>query len=58
MEEEERLAYDDPWSDSNTMADGHSLRGPTPHEPGSPIGVAVEVHMRESEVEDLLEMAG
>ena len=53
MEEEERLAYDDPWSDSNTTADGHSLRGPTPHEPGSPIGVAVEVHMRESEVEDL-----
>ena len=32
---------------------GHSLRCPTPHEPGSPMEVAVEVHTWESEVEDL-----
>ena len=47
MGEEERLAYDDPWSDSD------SLRCLTPHELGSPMEVAVEVHTRESEVEDL-----
>ena len=44
MGEEERLAFDDPWSDSNTMADGHSPRRPTPCEQGSPMGAAVEVH--------------
>ena len=53
MGEEERLAYDDPWSDSNATADGHSPRHPTPREPGSPMEAAVEVHVRESEVEDL-----
>ena len=53
MGEEERLAFDDPWSDSDATADGCSLRCPTPHEPGSPMEVAVEVHARESEVEDL-----
>ena len=53
MGEEERLAYDDPQSDSNAMADGCSLRCPTPHELGSPMEVAVEVYVRESEVEDL-----
>ena len=53
MGEEERLAYDDLQSDSNAMADGHSSRHPTLHEPGSPMKVAVEVHTRESEVEDL-----
>ena len=56
MGEEERLAYDDPWSDSDAMvmwADGHSPRCLTPCEPGSPMEVAVEVHMRESELEDL-----
>ena len=53
MEEEKRLAYDDPWSDSDTMAGGRSSRCPTLHEPGSPMEAAVEVHMRESEVEDL-----
>ena len=53
MGEEERLAYDDPWSDSDATADGHSPRRPTPCEPGSPMEVAVEVHMRESEMEDL-----
>ena len=49
MGEEERLAYDDPWSDSDAMADGHSPRCPTPHEQGSPMEAAVEVHVRESE---------
>ena len=53
MGEEERLAYDDPWSDSDTTADGRSLRHLTPRELGSPMEVVVEVHMRESEVEDL-----
>ena len=53
MGEEERLAYDDPQSDSDATADAHSPRCPTPHEPGSPMEAAVEVHARESEVEDL-----
>ena len=53
MGEEKRLAYDDPWSDSDTTAGGRYPRHPTPHEPGSPMEAAVEVHMRESEVEDL-----
>ena len=53
MGEEERLAYDDPWSGSDATADGRSPRHLTPHEPGSPMEVAVEVHMRESQVEDL-----
>ena len=52
MGEEERLAYDDPWSDSDAMVtgvDGHSPRCLTPHVPGSPMEVAVEVHVRTSE---------
>ena len=53
MEEEEHLTFNDPWSDSNATVDSCSLRCPTPHEPGSPMEVAVEVHARESEVEDL-----
>ena len=53
MGEEERLAYEDPQSDSNTTADGHSPRCPTLHEVGSQMEAAVEVHVRESEVEDL-----
>ena len=53
MGEQERLAFDDPQSDSDTTADGHSPRCPTPRELGSPMEVAVEVHTRESEVEDL-----
>ena len=54
--EEERLAYDDLGSDFDAMvmgADGHSLRHLTPCKLGSPMEVAVEVHMRESELEDL-----
>ena len=53
MGEEERLAYDDLQSDSNTTADGCSSRRLTLHELGSPMETAVEVHVRESEVEDL-----
>ena len=53
MGEEERLAFDDPWSDSDAMADGCSPRCLTLHVLGSPMEAAVEVHMRESEVEDL-----
>ena len=53
MEEEEHLTFDDPRSDSNTTADGCSPRHLTQHEPESPMEVAVEVHARESEVEDL-----
>ena len=53
MEEKEHLAFEDPQSDSDTTADGHSPRHPIPREPGSPMEVAVEVHARELEVEDL-----
>ena len=56
MGEEERLAYDDLQSDSNAMVmgvDGHSPRRLTPCVPGSPMEVAVEVHVRESKLENL-----
>ena len=53
MEEEECLTFDDPWSDSDATAHGHSPRHLTPHEPGLPMEVAVEVHAWESEVEEL-----
>ena len=56
MGEEERLAYDDPWSDSDATvmgADGHSPKHLTPCKPGSPMEAVVEVHVRESELEDL-----
>ena len=53
MEEEEHLTFDDPWLDSNATADGCSLRHPAPRELGLPMEAAVEVHTRESEVEEL-----
>ena len=53
MGEEEQLTYDDPQVDSDATTDGHSPRCPTPHELGSPMEAVVEVHARESEVEDL-----
>ena len=53
MEEEECLAFNDPRSDSDATADGHSPKRLTLHELGSMMEVAVEVHARESEVEDL-----
>ena len=56
MGEVERLAYDDSWSDSDAMvlgADCPSLRHLTPCMLGSPMEAAVEVHVRESELEDL-----
>ena len=63
MGEMERLAYDDPQSDSNAMVVGAdcprtpALSSPnrshaTPHVPGSPMEVAVEVHVRESDLDD------
>ena len=53
MEEEECLTFDGPQSDSDTTADGRSSRHSTLHELGSPGETAVEVHTRESEVEEL-----
>ena len=53
MKEEERLAFDDPWSDSDATAEGRSPRCVTPPELGSPMEATVEVHARESEVEEL-----
>ena len=53
MEEEECLTFDDPWSDSDATADGRSPTCSTPWELGSPGETAVEVHARESEVEEL-----
>ena len=56
MGETERLAYDDPQSESDATVmgvDGHSPRCLTPHVPGSPMEAAVEVHVRESKLEDL-----
>ena len=53
MEEEERLAFDDLWSDSNATAGGCSPGRSTPWEPGSLRETVVEVHARDSEVEEL-----
>ena len=56
MGEMERLAYDDPWSDSDATVmgvDGHSPRCLTPHVLGSPMEAALAGHVRESELEDL-----
>ena len=36
MDEEEPLAFDDPWSDSNATVGGHSPVHSTLQEPGSP----------------------
>ena len=56
MGEIERLAYDNLQSDSDATVMGvdcHSLRHLTPCVLGSPMEVVVEVHVRESELEDL-----
>ena len=53
MEEEECLTFNDLQSDSYTTADGHSPRCVTPRELGSPGEMAVKVHTRELEVEEL-----
>ena len=64
MGESEKLAYDDPRSDSNaTVAGADCPQGPallphtpshaTPHVLWSPMEVAVEVHVKESELDDL-----
>ena len=51
--EEEPLTFDDPWSDSKATAGGCFPVWSTPQEPGSLRGTVVEVHARESEVEEL-----
>ena len=53
MEEEEHLAFDDLQSDSDTTADGCSPKHLTPHELGLSEETVIEVHARESEVEEL-----
>ena len=64
MGEMERLAQDDPQSDSNATLVGADcpwvpalsppiLSHVTLHMPGSPMEAAVEVHMRESDLDDL-----
>ena len=53
VEEEERLAFADPWLDSDATAGGHSLGRLTPRELGSPREMVVKVHARELEVEEL-----
>ena len=64
MGEMEKLAYDDPWSDSNATVMGadcpqrpalspHTPSHVTPHVLGSPMEVAVEVHLKESELDNL-----
>ena len=52
-DEEGRLAFDDSWSDSGTTAGGCSPVHLTPQEPGLPQETVVEVHVWESEVEEL-----
>ena len=52
MDNEEPLAFDDPWSDSNATVGGHSPVHLTPQKLGSPQD-AVEVHAWDSEVEAL-----
>ena len=53
MDDEEPLAFDDPWSDSDATVGGCSPVHSTPQEPGSPQETAVEVHAWDSEVEAL-----
>ena len=53
MDEEEPLAFDDPWSNSDVTFGGCSPVHSTPQEPRSPRETAVEVHAQESEVEAL-----
>ena len=53
MDEEEPLAFDDPWSDSDATVGGRSPVHSTLQELGSPQETAVEVHVQDSEVEAL-----
>ena len=62
MGDAERLAFDDPQSESNAVGvDGqqmptsspHTLSHATPCVLGSPMEVAVEVHVKESELDNL-----
>ena len=53
MDDEEPLTFDDLQSDSDATIGGHSPVHSTPQEPGLPQETTVEVHARESEVEEL-----
>ena len=53
MDKEEPLTFDDPRLDFDTTAGGRSPVWLTPQEPGLLRETAVEVHARESEVEEL-----
>ena len=53
MDEEEPLAFDDLWSDSNATVSGRSPVHWTPQELGSPQETSIEVHAWDSEVEAL-----
>ena len=53
MEEEECLTFNDAWSDSDATADGCLQGRSTLCEPGSPREMAVKVHARGLEVEEL-----
>ena len=53
MDEKEPLTFDDPRSDSDATAGGHSPVHLTPQELGSPRETAVEVHVWKSEVEEI-----
>ena len=53
MDEEEPLAFDDLWSDSDATVGGRSPVHLTLQEPGSPQETAVEVHAWDLEVEAL-----
>ena len=52
MDDEQPLAFDDPWLDSDTTVSGCSPAHLTPQVPGLPQD-AVEVHAQDSEVEAL-----
>ena len=52
MDDEQPLAFDDPWSDSDATVGGHSPVCLTPQEPGLPQD-PMEVHAWDSEVEAL-----
>ena len=53
MDEEEPLAFDNLWSDSDATVGGHSPVRSTLQELGLPQETAVEVHVWDSEVEAL-----
>ena len=53
MDEEGHLTFDDPWSDSDPTAGDCSPVCSAQQEAGSLRETTIEVHVRESEVEEL-----